>query len=78
MAVLLLESPRKAAKVTTGEYGNGRVLFLIRTKVLNLLNSTLGGSSLHQNLWLTLTLGNRFSQDFFDSHHQVVVRFPPR
>ena len=62
---------------TTVVCGNGRAPYSIPTKVLSLLNSTLGESSLHQDLWPTLTQDNRFSQDFFDSQHQVVVRRPP-
>ena len=36
------ECPRKAAKVTTGECGNGRVPVSIPTKAMSRLCSTLG------------------------------------
>jgi hypothetical protein len=61
------------AKVITGECGSGPVLCLILTKGLNLPNSTLGE---HFQLFLETNLPDpvcRFSQDFFDGQHQVVV-----
>lgn len=61
-----------------GVYGNGRAPYSIDLKVLSLLHFTLGEPLSPPNLWLELTPGNitRFSQDFFDSHHRVVVRSP--